>query len=399
MEESRIQLSEIDINAQIERLTNKGKYNVEVLKLVRRDLEYGLSVEEVDVYLQRKIPFEVQKKLSDAFHNGCDMELVTLFADAGLNVPQIETAIGFHKDGASVEIIKAVIEQNLNAHGMKEAYKQMISKMKQIQGASAEDVEKIDKTYVDSLVEEMRTIIAQINYDEKRFDELNAKIKEISNGKVSDKELQELYQKLADKDAIISNQQDNINQANAALARLRKDSDSRDDEKKKLLKQIEQLSTQLVDKDEEISALRNKAKEPEETSMDREERKETATPDMIPLKDANGMVVYGIPVHYAIASKPEGAKEAEYSVIERTERKNSGLATMFGKLAFKKKSRQDIVKLVASGNLTPDQLVQIRIGIEKKLTENQLINLINNNVPADQMKEIIEIAVLENSMQ
>ena len=132
MEESRIQLSEIDINAQIERLTNKGKYNVEVLKLVRRDLEYGLSVEEVDVYLQRKIPFEVQKKLSDAFHNGCDMELVTLFADAGLNVPQIETAIGFHKDGASVEIIKAVIEQNLNAHGMKEAYKQMISKMKQI---------------------------------------------------------------------------------------------------------------------------------------------------------------------------------------------------------------------------------------------------------------------------
>lgn len=399
MEQSRIQLSEIDINAQIERLTNKGKYNAEVLKLVRRDLEYGLSVEEVDVYLQRRAPFEVQKKLSDAFHNGCDIDLVTLFADAGLNVPQIETAIGFHKDGASVEIIKAVIDQNLNAHGMKEAYKQMISKMKQIQGASAEDVEKIDKSYVDSLFEEMRRIISQINYDEKRFDKLNAKIKEISNGKVSDKELEELYQKLADKDAIISNQQDNINQANAALARLRKDSDSRDDEKKKLLEQIEHLHTQLAEKDEEIVALKNKEKEPEETSMDREESKETATPDMIPLKDANGMVVYGIPVHYAIASKPDGAKEAEYSVIERTERKNSGLAAMFGKLAFKKKSRQDIVKLVASGNLTPDQLVQIRIGIEKKLTENQLINLINNNVPADQMKEIIEIAVLENSMQ
>ena len=54
--------------------------------------------------------------------------------------------------------------------------------------------------------------------------------------------------------------------------------------------------------------------------------------------------------------------------------------------------------MVASGNLTPEQLQQIRIGMEKKLTENQLLNLINNNVPADQMKEIIEIAVLENSM-
>jgi len=375
-----------------------GGYNEEKLQLIEADCKYGLSKTQIEMYAKREFSYEVMKALSNAFRAGCSDEMVSYLIEMNLDNYQIDTAVGFFKDGADFEIIKAVVEQRLNAHGMKAAYKNMIANLKQKE-MSEKEMERVDKTYVDSLFEEMRTIISQINYDEKRFDELNAKIKEISNGKVSDKELEELYQKLADKDAIISNQQDNINQANAALARLRKDSDSRDDEKKKLLKQIEQLSTQLADKDEEISALRNKAKEPEETSMDREESKETATPDMIPLKDANGMVVYGIPVHYAIASKPEGAKEAEYSVIERTERKNSGLAAMFGKLAFKKKSRQDIVKLVASGNLTPDQLVQIRIGIEKKLTENQLINLINNNVPADQMKEIIEIAVLENSMQ
>ena len=38
------------------------------------------------------------------------------------------------------------------------------------------------------------------------------------NGLLKDKELEELYQKMSDKDTIISNQQDNINQANAALA-------------------------------------------------------------------------------------------------------------------------------------------------------------------------------------
>ena len=65
---------------------------------------------------------------------------------------------------------------------------------------------------------------------------------------------------------------------------------------------------------------------------------------------------------------------------------------------FKKKSRADIVKLVASGALVPAQLVQIKSAIEKGLTESQLVELINNNISAEKMKEIIEIAVLENSM-
>ena len=66
--------------------------------------------------------------------------------------------------------------------------------------------------------------------------------------------------------------------------------------------------------------------------------------------------------------------------------------------SFKKKSRADIVKLVVSGDLVPAQLVQIKSAIEKGLTESQLVELINNNISAEKMKEIIEIAVLENSM-
>ena len=53
------------------------------------------------------------------------------------------------------------------------------------------------------------------------------------------------------------------------------------------------------------------------------------------------------------------------------------------RLGFKKKSRQDIVKLVAAGNLVPAQLIQIKSGIERGLTEGQLVELINNNVSAE----------------
>ena len=397
MEEKRKQLSEHDISEAMAQLRRTGKYNDEVLKLVQADLEYGLSRDEVDIYLTRKLPIEVKRKLSEALHEGCGTELVTVIADAGINTHQIETAINYYNAGVPLEAIKSVIAQNMNAHGMKEAYKKILAQMKAVQGTSEEDLAKVDKTYVDSLFEEMRKIVSQIGYDEKRFDELNAKIKEIAGGKASDKELEELYQKMADKDAIISNQQDNINQANSALARLRKESDEKEEEKKKMQETIGKLNGQLADKDEQIAALKDQKVEP--TMQPEESEANITPPGTVPLKDASGNVVYGIPVHYAIAYKAEGAKELEVTVIERTERKNVGFASMFAKLSFKKKSRQDIVKLVASGNLTPEQLQQIRIGMEKKLTENQLLNLINNNVPAEQMKEIIEIAVLENSMQ
>lgn len=397
MEENRKQMSEQDIGEVMAQLRRTGRYNDDVLKLVQADLEYGLSRDEVDIYLMRKLPIEVKRKLSEALHEGCGTELVTVFADAGINTHQIETAINYYNAGVPFEVIKSVIAQNMNAHGMKEAYKKVLAQMKAVQGTSEEDLEKVDKTYVDSLFEEMRKIVSQIGYDEKRFDELNAKIKEIAGGKASDKELEELYQKMADKDAIISNQQDNINQANSALARLRRESDEKEEEKKKMQETIGKLNGQLLEKDEQIATLKEQKVEP--TMQPAESEASITPPGTVPLKDASGNVVYGIPVHYAIAYKAEGAKEPEVTVIERTERKNVGFASMFAKLSFKKKSRQDIVKLVASGNLTPEQLQQIRIGMEKKLTENQLLNLINNNVPADQMKEIIEIAVLENSMQ
>lgn len=396
MEENRKQLSDRDITEAMAQLRRTGRYNEDVLKLVQTDMEYGLSRDEVDIYLTRKLPIEIKRKLSEALHEGCGVELVTVFADAGINVHQIETAIHYYNAGVPFDAIKSVIAQNLNAHGMKEAYKKILAQMKAVQGISEEEMEKVDKSYVDSLFEEMRKIVSQIGYDEKRFDELNAKIKELAGGKVSDKELEELYQKMSDKDAIISNQQDNINQANAALARLRKEADEKEEEKKRMQETIGKLNGQLVEKDEQIASLKAQKKEPEAQPVKGEAG--VTPPGAVQLKDASGNVVYGIPVHYAIAYKPEGAKEPEVTVIERTEHKNVGFASMFAKLSFMKKSRQDIVKLVASGNLTPEQLQQIRIGMGKKLTENQLLNLINNNVPADQMKEIIEIAVLENSM-
>ena len=107
---------------------------------------------------------------------------------------------------------------------------------------------------------------------------------------------------------------------------------------------------------------------------------------------------YGVPIYYTIPMVDSYGQVVQKLPIERTEKKTGGIAGVFSKLGLKKKSRQDIVKLVASGDLVPAQLIQLKSAIERGLTENQLVELINNNVSAEKMKEIIEIAVLENAM-
>ena len=81
------------------------------------------------------------------------------------------------------------------------------------------------------------------------------------------------------------------------------------------------------------------------------------------------------------------------------ERKDRGsvMSSMFSRLFFKKKT--DIVKLLTEKDLSPEQLVQVRGAIEKGLSEKQLLVLINSKIPAEQMEEIINIAVYENKMK
>lgn len=56
----------------------------------------------------------------------------------------------------------------------------------------------------------------------------------------------------------------------------------------------------------------------------------------------------------------------------------------------------DLVRLVTENELSAQQLVQIRLAIEKGLTEEQLKVLIHKKPPAEQMAEIIQIAIYEN---
>lgn len=83
--------------------------------------------------------------------------------------------------------------------------------------------------------------------------------------------------------------------------------------------------------------------------------------------------------------------------LERSEKSNNRLSGFMHKLGVLKKSRQEIVRMLITRGFNTAQLVQIKSAMQKGLTDKQLEELISNNVPAEKMKEIIELAVLENS--
>ena len=105
----------------------------------------------------------------------------------------------------------------------------------------------------------------------------------------------------------------------------------------------------------------------------------------------------GIEYHAAVVDRDGNI--IRFVPVERMERKDRGsvMSSMFSRLFLKKKT--DIVKLLAEKDLSPEQLVQVRGAIEKGLSEKQLLVLINNKIPAEQMEEIINIAVYENKMK
>jgi hypothetical protein len=203
---------------------------------------------------------------------------------------------------------------------------------------------------------------------------------------------------LVDSEHEINSQQNELNKASSTIARLRDDIEKKDKEMKRMGDRIESLEDKIISvATENKKEAESKAEPQESQSVSQADKKMV---DTVAVPQNMQAVANGIPVYYQIPVVDGTGNVVQRLPIERSVRKssNSGVASLFARLSFKKKSRADIVKLVASGDLVPAQLVQIKSAIEKGLTESQLVELINNNISAEKMKEIIEIAVLENSM-
>ena len=397
MEEKREPLNPMAIERKIQLLRSKNVDN-EIIALVKSDYEDGLTEDEVELYLNKNYDINQMKVLSSCLHNGVSEEMMTLLKESKMSGGQMQTALNYYEKGVPIAAIKEVVEKDDTAINMRRMLDVVLEEVKKVKEQTPEESE-----YVKNLVAQMEKVVKEINHQNERYDALNKKLSEIETSKDDEEVRERLVKDNQEKDELINDQQNELNKANSTIARLRDDIEKKDKEMKRMSERIESLEDKImgIAVDNKKAAKENPKQEetkPKDNVAETTAGKEMV--DTIAVPQAAPVIQNGIPVYYQLPVVDASGHVVLRLPIERSVRKNSnnGMMGLFSRLCFKKKSRADIVKLVASGDLVPAQLVQIKSAIEKGLTETQLIELITNNISAEKMKEIIEIAVLENSM-
>lgn len=383
----------------LKEIKNANRFEDDVYLLVEEDLTFGLEKDQIDLYLKKNFKLSQMKVLSSYLRKGIDVEFVELVANhPELTGYQVQVALDFFQKGVPIATIESSVGNKSNVAEMKELFQSVLEKAKAAR-VGAEDA----PAYVKEMMEQMAASIEKIQYQEQRYDELNKKLTIFESTKRDEEVRDNLLQKYNDAESLLNSQQNKLNQADSSIARLREQITDKEKEMKRMQTRIDTLEDKLLaradkpEKDTPVVAKKAIAySEPEDTTV--KEEKQAASNITAPIPEMfTGS--NAIPVYYQMPVVDAQGRMVQRVPVEKIIRKSeTGVAALIGRLGFKKKSRQDIVKLVASGDLVTAQLIQIKTGMERGLTEGQLVELINNNVSAEKMKEIIEIAVLENSM-
>lgn len=385
--QARTRVSSMDLKAHMNNLRKNPKFTEEILKLVESDLQYGLTIEETEMYTSKRFDYAQMKVYSACLRNGYPEDVRECITRDGLTGEQMAVALEFYEKGVPLKNVAEVTENNSHtAFMMKKLFQSIVSKVQ----AAGEAVQAQDD-YAKDLLEQIKSVVEKIEFQEKRYDALNEKLKELQTAGQDAKIQNNLLNQLAEKDSMLEKQQDELNEARGTIARLRNEMDAIRKERDRLEKRTEEMEKEAATKGS------NTVTEPEVAVADKKEEAKSMV--QAEVKQEVPVIPSFPGVGYNVAVLDGNGKVVSFMPVERMERKRerSTMSAIFSRLAFKKKI--DIVKLVAEKDLEPKQLVQIRSAIEKGLSEDQLLVLINNQIPAEQMEEIINIAVYENKQK
>lgn len=383
--QERNAMTNMDLKVYMESLKNNPRFTDAMLRLVEEDLKFGLTPEETEEYTAKKFDYTQMKVYSQCLRNGYSRDIRDIITGDGLTGEQMAVALEFYEKGVAAETVKEITRNtSQTAFVMKKLFQDVMEKLGDTQKNT-----NADGAYAGELLGKIRETVEKIEYQEKRYDALNEKLKELQAAKQEAAGQEYLQSQLADRDRLLESQQDQINAARAEIARLKNEIEVSEKERR-VMERNKNLGS--PNENENSSHYENPVVEKQAAGRD---INKTAAPvnDMAPPDTDKTTARH---MEYRAALIDENGRIIQMVPIERMEKKKEGgtFGTLFSRLFLKRK--MDIVKLVAESGLEAEQIVQVRSALEKGLTEKQLMVLINCRLPAEQMEEIIGIAVYEN---
>jgi len=342
----------------------------EVVCLVGDDLRFGLSKEETDQYLNNNYTFEQMKTYSQALRSDLPSEVMELIASEKLSAQKMAVVVDFADKGIPVDTIRAALLEDGSAHALRVMLKKVWTEIEKVK---VKPETEGDYEYANTVLAEVREVVSGIAEQEKRYQRLNEKLEQFGAMRVDEAEKSRLIQQLEEKDkqqAVLKNQ---LAEAHGTIARLREENER-------------------LKKDFEHGGL-----EEERQNHNQEDIAENSMQGKLAEKPKS---TQERPVAPSITLPAQSTSWNVGSSIEievQPKRNAHAVQAFLSRLGHKKKI--DLVRLVTESELSAQQLVQIRLAVEKGLTEEQLKILIHKKPPAEQMAEIIQIAIYENGRE
>ena len=368
-------LSGRDRAAYINSLQKNPNFTKEIIQLVKSDLEAGISKEETEEYSSSgRYSYQQMCVYSRCLRKGYSQEAKKLILKDTFSAGQMEAAVEFYEKGVPLAKVAGIMETaGQDMDGIKCMLQQELIKSGGLKNEE-ETVENScgqDRDHVESLLKQVQETVAKISLYEEKYDAMDKKLQELLAQKQDMAVQERLLAQLAEREKMLADQQDQLNGAMAEIAKLKKGQEK-----------ASRPAVQAEGKSKAAGIERPEDGKTDSTALQREKTK----------RQTQSVSEYGC----QMALLDQDGKVVKLLPIEHTERKEntSMLSGFFSRLFFRR--RLDIVKLLAGKNLETGQLVQVRNAIEKGLTENQMLTLVNSRLPAEQMEEIINIAVYEN---
>ena len=353
-----------DKNMIIQGFRNRG-VSKEVLELISDDADYGLTREQIARYADKNMDFAHMKICSKCLRNNYDDEVIKVIVADGLSISQMEMALEFYEKGVPIEAVKKITQSGEKAVTMKKLYEDSLAEGNKFEHDR-------EPEYVTKIIKYLEQMNVNLSNADKRFTEVEDVLRTLLDNNEGQQDFDRILKENQEKDELLSQKQDEINRAYSQAAENRKEAGKLKTENEALKEKVKELQKKYEQDKETFNNVRNDAD------------------NYFSFQSAN--------MPYA-GNKSAVVRINSNDIERKTSVNNHGLVGIFSRLGIKTKSRRNLVKLVIDGELDRNQLVQIKIAIEKGLTENQLEDIINSRVPAERMKEIIEIAELENGLQ
>lgn len=201
------EMSQRDMETAIRNLVERN-YSDEVIELARADMKYGLSMKELDWYLDsKKLDVEQAKQISRALRSHLDTDFLEVLTGSGFNSHQMKVLVDYASKGLPLAVLKDNINKGMPAHAMDKALREVFAALQE-----AERSAQTEPEYAKKVQKQITEIVEGIGQNKTFLEAVTKKLSSLEQvQRGSDDVRESLAKSLEDKEQIILQQQEQNN--------------------------------------------------------------------------------------------------------------------------------------------------------------------------------------------